>query len=134
MNPIHIQVLDAACALANADWTFRVIDVPGALPHLNPGTVRTHVASRCCVNAPPHHASRYRYFRALRRGVYRIEPAVRRRVPREQRGRNSLDVILASVDSGVDRTLLAASFALTPTERIETMRQAALSLDAMQAR
>ena len=67
-------------------------------------------------------------------GVYRIEPAVRRRVPREQRGRNSLDVILASVDSGVDRTLLAASFALTPTERIETMRQAALSLDAMQAR
>ena len=134
MDPIHIQVLEAACALANADWTFRVADVTGALPHLNPGTVRTHVASRCCVNAPPHHASRYRYFRALHRGVYRIEPAVRRRVPSDRGCRASQDVILASLDSGVDRTLLAESIALTPTERIETMRQAARSLDGMRAR
>ena len=134
MDPIHIQVLEAACALANADWTFRVADVVGALPYLNPGTVRTHVASRCCVNAPSHHAARYRYFRALRRGVYRLEPAVRRHVPSDRGCRASQDVILASLDSGVDRTLLAESIALTPTERIETMRQAARSLDGMRAR
>ena len=134
MNPIHTQVLEAACRLAGDDWTFRIGDVAAALPHLNTATVRTHVASRCCVNAPAHHASRYQYFRAVRRGVYRIEPAVRRRVPRGGRHRSSQDVILASVDSGVDRTLLAASLAMTPTERIETMRRAAFSLDAMRAR
>ena len=134
MDPVHIQVLEAACALADADWTFGVADIIGALPHLNAATVRTHVASRCCVNAPPHHESRYRYFRALRRGVYRIEPAVRRRVPSGRRHRASQDVILASLDSGIDRTLLAESLAMTPTERLETMRQAALSFDAMRAR
>jgi hypothetical protein len=133
VEPIHAQVLEAACALAGGDWTFRIADVARALPHLNPGTVRTHVASRCCVNAPAHHQSRYAYFRALRRGVYRIEPSVRRR-SRGGRREASQDIILSSVDSGVDRTLLAASMAMTPTERIETMRRAAVSLDAMRRR
>jgi hypothetical protein len=131
MEPIHAQVLEAACALAGGEWTFRVADVARALPHLNPGTVRTHVASRCCVNAPAHHQSRYSYFRALRRGVYRIEPSVRRQSRQVRRRRASQDIILSSVDSGVDRTLLAASMAMTPTERIETMRRAAMSLDRM---
>jgi hypothetical protein len=134
MARIHSRVLEAACTLAGADWTFRVADVARALPHLNPGTIRTHVASRCCVNAPPHHQSRYSYFRAVRRGVYRIEPSVRRRGLRGRRHRASLDVILSSVASGVDRTLVAESMAMTPTERIETMRRAALSLDAMRPR
>jgi hypothetical protein len=134
VDPIHLQVLEAACAVAGTGGRFRVADVARALPHLNAGTVRTHVASRCCVNAPAHHQSRYAYFRALRRGVYRIEPSVRRRQPRGGRRRASQDVILSTMDSGVDRTLLAASMAMTPTERIETMRRAALSLDAMRAR
>jgi hypothetical protein len=34
--------------------------------------------SRCCVNAPAHHAHRWPYFRRLKRGVYEIMPAVRR--------------------------------------------------------
>ncbi|HEY7191291.1 MAG TPA: hypothetical protein VH436_32285 [Vicinamibacterales bacterium] len=134
MEPIHEQVLSTANALAEPDGTFRIADVAAALPHLNPATVRTHVASRCCANAPAHHQSRYRYFRAVRRGVYRVEPAFRRR-PRHHRGQSSsLDRILASLDSGVDATLIAASLAMTPTERIETMRQAALSLEALRRR
>ena len=131
MEAIHAQVLEAARALADDDWTFRIREIAKALPHLNAATVRTHVASRCCVNAPANHQSRYRYFRALRRGVYRIEPRFRLRIQRGRRRSASQDVILASMDGGVDPTLIAESLAMTPTERIETMRRAALSLDGM---
>jgi hypothetical protein len=131
MEPVHLQVLEAARAGAASDWTFRTTDVAAALPHLNAATVRTHVASRCCVNAPSHHQSRYRYFRVVRRGVYRIERAFRQRVRRGKGGGGSQDRILASIESGVDPTLLRESLAMTPTERLETMRHAALSLDAM---
>jgi hypothetical protein len=129
---VHEQVLAGAQTVAAADWTFRVADAVAALAHLNAATVRTHVASRCCVNAPSNHQSRYRYFRAVRRGVYRIEPAFRRQRPR--RRTSSQDAILSSLDSGVDRTLLTASLAMSPTERLETMRRAAVSLDGMRPR
>ena len=133
MPPVHAQVLETARLLAADDWTFRIADVAGTLAHLNAATVRTHVASRCCVNAPSNHQSRYRYFRAVGRGTYRIEPAFRRRARRGRRGASSQDVILASVASGIDSTLIAESLSMTPTERLETMRQAALSLDAIRA-
>ena len=76
---VQQQVLDAARRLCagRADGTFRPSEVVAALPHLDAGTVRTHVVSRCCVNAPSNHAHRWPYFRRLRRGVYRIEPAFR---------------------------------------------------------
>jgi hypothetical protein len=132
MEPVHVQVLDAARVVAAANGTFRIAEVVQALPHLNAATVRTHVASRCCMNAPSNHQSRYAYFRAIRRGVYSIMP--RFRVPRGRRERASQDDILARLPSGVDRTLLIDSFAKTPTERLETMRSAALSLEVMRAR
>ena len=31
------------------------VEIVRALPHLDPGTVRTHIVSRCCVNAPKNH-------------------------------------------------------------------------------
>jgi hypothetical protein len=124
---LHEQILDAALVIADPrDWTFRIADVVAALPALNPGSVRTHVASRCCVNAPPHHHSRHRYFRAVGRGVYRIEPAVRRRRTRNQGWQ---DRIFAAIDSGVDPILIAESLQWTPTERLERMRQGAASLE-----
>ena len=129
MEPVHSQVLDAACAVAAADWTFQIADVAAALPHLNAGTVRTHVASRCCANAPANHQTRYRYFAVLRRGVYRVEPAFRQ--PKRRRPTPSQDVILTSIDSGVDPTLIAESLAMTATERLEAMRQAARALDRL---
>src|SRR5262245_42948361 len=131
MDPIHEQVLGAANAIASPDGRFRIADVPALLPHLNAATVRTHVASRCCANAPSNHQSRYRYFRAVRRGVYRIEPAFRRRPRRHPHLRPSQEQILASLDSGVDPTLIATSLAMTPTERLDTMRGAALSLESL---
>ncbi|MYG51117.1 MAG: hypothetical protein F4204_01855, partial [Rhodospirillaceae bacterium] len=80
--PIHAEVLAAAQLLCGtADWTFRLVDVVRALSHLNERSVRTHVASRCCENAPENHAHRWPYFRRVRRGVYEILPAYRGSVP-----------------------------------------------------
>jgi hypothetical protein len=74
--PVHQQVLDAAVRLcaARATAVFAPDDIVRALPHLNAQTVRTHVTSRCCVNAPKHHQSRLRYFRKVGRGRYELLP------------------------------------------------------------
>jgi hypothetical protein len=78
---IHEEILRVVQQLCreSGDWRFEIRDVVRALPHLKEDTVRTHVASRCCVNAPAHHASRLPYFRRQGRGVYSLEPAFRRK-------------------------------------------------------
>ena len=77
VQPIHIQLLDTALRLCNKDdWTFRLRDVVGALPHLNAKSVYAD-ASRCCVNAPRHHTKQWEYFRRARNGVYEILPRFR---------------------------------------------------------
>lgn len=81
---IHERVLEAALRICRerGGWTFRPAAVVAALADLNPASVRTHVMSRCCVNAPAHHAHRWPYFRRRRRGVYEIRSAWRRRPER----------------------------------------------------
>ena len=76
---IHEQVLEAARRLCegSGDWTFTLSDIVQTLSHLNESTVRTHVTSRCCVDAPENHGTRYPYFRRVGRGIYQIEPAFR---------------------------------------------------------
>ena len=89
--PVHQEVLSAALRLCaeRAIWTFETREVVAALPHLNAGTVRTHVTSRCCVNAPKNHPHKWDYFRRVGRGRYEIlrpyrrRPARRRSVARE---------------------------------------------------
>ena len=78
-RPVQEEVLEAALQLAGEDWTFSLLDVVRTLPHLNESSVRTHVGSRCCVDAPSHHQHRWGYFRRVGRGIYRIEPEFRRR-------------------------------------------------------
>ena len=71
---VHEEVLAKAqrlCA-ARRSRQFAPKDVVQALPHLNESTVRTHIVSRCCVNAPKNHDHRLPYFRRVRRGVYEI--------------------------------------------------------------
>lgn len=77
---IHARVLEAAVRLCRrgGGWTFRPKDVVAALTDLNPGSVRTHVMSRCCVNAPSNHPHRWPYFRRVGRGRYQVLPAWRR--------------------------------------------------------
>ena len=78
--PIHLEVLETARRLCRerGGWTFRPDEVVRALPHLNPSTIRTHIVSRCCVNAPQNHPHRWGYFRRTGRGVYEILPVWRR--------------------------------------------------------
>jgi predicted RNase H-like HicB family nuclease len=72
----HHEILKAAQRLsaARSDRTFTPDEIVRALPHLNAQTVRTHVISRCCVNAPKHHQSRLAYFRKIARGRYELLP------------------------------------------------------------
>ena len=53
-------------------------------------------------------------------------PPVARQVPKP-----SQDRLIETLGSGTDLTLVDRSLRMTPTERIETMRRAALSLAAM---
>jgi hypothetical protein len=82
--PIQKEVLLAARRLCRERGakTFRVIDIVHALPHLKESSVRTHVVSRCCVNAPKNHPHKWPYFRRVARGEYQIaasEPSPQRR-------------------------------------------------------
>ncbi len=72
---IHEEVLAAARRLCRerGEKTFRVVDVVRALPHLKESSVRTHVVSRCCVNAPKNHPHKWPYFKRTSRGEYEIE-------------------------------------------------------------
>lgn len=76
---IHERVLAAARAVCRdrPDWRFQLDEVVRALPELNASSVRTHVASRCCVNAPSHHAHRWPYFKRVGPGRYEIQRAYR---------------------------------------------------------
>ena len=71
---VHEEILETARRLASArrNWSFTVQEIVAALPVLNQNTVRTHVVSRCCVNAPKNHLHKWDYFLRIERGVYQI--------------------------------------------------------------
>ena len=100
--PVHLEVLEAARRLCRerGGWTFRPNEIVQALPHLNVSTVRTHIVSRCCVNAPRHHPHRWAYFRRIARGVYEILPALRR----SHRPKRAAEATLAGPASRVAET------------------------------
>src|SRR5437764_11303763 len=77
--PVQEQVLDTAARIASSrpDWRFELAEIVRDLRHLNERTVRTHVVSRCCVNAPKNHLHKWPYFRRVSRGTYRVEPKYR---------------------------------------------------------
>ncbi len=99
---IRERVLEAALGVCRGrkGWVFRPAEVVAALPDLNPGSVRTHVMSRCCVNAPAHHSHRWSYFRRVRRGAYEILPRLRRQTIRKDpcRAPGTADAPVIQVD------------------------------------
>jgi len=114
---IRERVLEAALRICRGrgGWTFRPGEIVAALPDLNPGSVRTHVMSRCCVNAPAHHVHRWPYFRRIRRGEYGILPAWRRRyAPGPERP----DPVIAAYEKDIDRTLILRRLRLSFEERL----------------
>ena len=84
---IHDEVLSTARRICRerGEKTFRVADIVQALPHLNSSSVRTHVVSRCCVNAPKNHPHKWKYFRRVGRGEYEILPSYSRPEPTPRR-------------------------------------------------
>jgi len=80
---IHELVLQTANRIAatRKDWTFTPDEVVRALPRLNVSSVRTHVGSRCCINAPRNHLHKWDYFRRVGRGKYQVLPACRQASP-----------------------------------------------------
>jgi predicted RNase H-like HicB family nuclease len=70
----HHAILETAQRLCaeRSEPVFTPDEIVRALPHLNAQTVRTHVTSRCCVDARPHHQSRLAYFRKIGRGRYEL--------------------------------------------------------------
>jgi len=79
-TPIHLEVLRAALRLCRrrGGWTFRPDEIVRLLPSLNASSVRTHIVSRCCVNAPRNHPHAWDYFERVERAVYEILPKYRR--------------------------------------------------------
>lgn len=74
---IHEEILQTANRLAGPEGSFELSKVVRELGHLNENTVRTHIVSRCCVNAPKNHPHKWRYFRRVSRGEYQIMPEYR---------------------------------------------------------
>ena len=76
---IHEEILRTAVRICRerGNWSFRTEEVVLRLPHLNESSVRTHIVSRCCVNAPKNHPHKWDYFERTERGVYVIRRAYR---------------------------------------------------------
>lgn len=78
---IHEEILRTVLRLCRErrTWTFKTEEVVLRLPHLNESSVRTHIISRCCVNAPKNHPHKWDYFERVRRGLYAVRPRYRKR-------------------------------------------------------
>lgn len=78
---IHEEVLRAAIRICRErrNWTFKADEVVLRLPHLNESSVRTHIVSRCCINAPKNHPHKWDYFKRMHRGLYAIQRAYRKK-------------------------------------------------------
>jgi predicted RNase H-like HicB family nuclease len=76
---IHEEILRTAVRICRerGNWTFKTQEVVLRLPHLNESSVRTHIVSRCCVNAPKNHPHKWDYFERTQRGLYVIRRAYR---------------------------------------------------------
>jgi arginine repressor len=76
--PCHKEVLNAAKFIVRSKG-INQFTPKEVVQHLkNRGTtytqstINTHIVSRCCVNAPEHHAVRYEYFERIGRGLYMV--------------------------------------------------------------
>ena len=77
-NTCREEVVDAARAIVSNkginEFTVREIieHLEGQGTTYKRSTIRTHVVSRCCTNAPDHHAVVYKDFERIRPRVYKI--------------------------------------------------------------
>lgn len=67
--PCHDETLAAArvVLVRTGRRSFRVPEILSEMAQSGyaESTIRTHITSRCCINAPKNHAVRYPYFRRV---------------------------------------------------------------------
>jgi len=74
----HEEILEAAKAIINAkgrnEFTPEevIVYLKSQGTNYKESTIRTHIVSRCCKNAPAHHYTRYHYFERLSYGLYKV--------------------------------------------------------------
>ena len=74
----HEEVLEAANAIINKkggnEFTPNeiIIYLKEQGTAYKESTIRTHIVSRCCKNAPEHHGTRYQYFERISQGLYKL--------------------------------------------------------------
>ena len=74
----HEEVLEAAISIIKTKGVneFTPSEVIQYLKKQNTtykeSSIRTHIISRCCINAPPHFAKRYEYFECIGHGLYKV--------------------------------------------------------------
>lgn len=72
------EILAAVCEIVKSKGQneFEVKEVVDHLlsenPKLNESTIRTHITSRCCVNANANHGTTYNDYERISRGIYRL--------------------------------------------------------------
>lgn len=74
----RIEVREAAIAVITekGENRFTAIEIVDYLRNkgttYSENTIRTHITSRCCKNAPEHHDSRYEDFERIDKGYYKV--------------------------------------------------------------
>ena len=74
----HNEVLEAAKIIVdfkgiNEFTPFEVIEyLVEQKTSYSKNTIRTHICSRCCKNAPKHHAVKWYYFKRIEHGLYKV--------------------------------------------------------------
>ena len=72
------EILECAHAVAGRSGTFTIQDIINCMEkrgsRYKESTIRTHITSRMCSNAPDSHAVTYRDLERTERGNYRLLP------------------------------------------------------------
>ena len=74
----HEEVLEAAISIIKTKGVneFTPSEVIQYLKKQNTtykeSSIRTHIISRCCINAPLNHAKGYKYFKRIGHGLYKV--------------------------------------------------------------
>lgn len=76
MGTCRDEILECARVVAGSSGTFTIQDILSCMAkrgtRYEESTIRTHITSRMCANAPDHHAVTYHDLERTDRGEYRL--------------------------------------------------------------
>jgi hypothetical protein len=72
----HEEVLEAAKSVVKSkgvnEFTTNEVLKQMMNSKYEESSIRTHIVSACCINAPANHAIRYKYFERIGHGLYKV--------------------------------------------------------------